>query len=825
MVNETIPTYTGSGAVKLPSYAANDKGLEARLGENGMAIMKTKFLGRNDAGNIIETPQERFYTIARTMAESERQFGMTDAGIDQLTERYYDMFSSLEFLPGGRVITNTGKKDIALFNCYVLPVSDSIDDIYDSVKKAAGIHKQGGGTGYNFSQLRPRGSYVKKSQGVASGPVSFIDQFDLQTAIINSGNRRGANMGILNIDHPDILDFIYAKTSESKLKNFNISVGITDDFMQKVKDKSFYQLVVFEKSENKKPLTIEELKIFIANIEKNKAGADVGEKARPHSLLVNGSLVYNVRTKQEIGRVNSGIVELDATKIFDLIANLAHQTADPGMIFLDRIAEHNPIPSQKLDATNPCGEQPLHPYDACNLGSLNLARFVDGRKIDYQKLERRITDVIRFMDSVNDASVGPIPEIEKSVKNNRRIGLGVMGFADMLISLGIRYDSEEGLKTAEDVMKFINEKAYAVSKDLANEKGPFPNIGISIYKETGEKLRNIQRTTIAPTGSISMLAGVSSGIEPNFAVTFRKNMRGGDSAVYFNSLLEQIAKERGFYSDDLVKKIDENNGTLEGMLEIPEDVRNIVRTAMQISPEWHVRMQAAFQKHVENAVSKTINLPNNATVDDVKGAYLLAWNEKLKGITVYRDGSKSVQVLDLGTTKKKELARGEIEVLEEVMDSKYFKQKTPWGVLHVHVDHNAKGSPKQVFAQLGKAGEVVSADLEAIARLTSVGLRMGATIPHIVAQLEGIGSSKAVPTRDGQISSISDGLAVVLKKYEEIQKSGKKEIDLKELSEKIKETSINGHSEYAENCPTCGAKLKADSGCWSCSANCGFSRC
>ncbi len=818
-----------SNKIALPSYTVND-GLEARLSNTGMSIMKTKFLQRDDSGNIIETPQERFYTIAKTMAEVERGYGKDGAYIDNLTERFYEMLSSLEFLPGGRTITNTGK-GIALFNCYVLPVNDSIESIFESVKKAAMIHKQGGGTGYNFSRLRPRGSYVKRSQGIASGPMSFIEQFDKQTEIINSGNRRGANMGILNVDHPDILDFIYSKTTEEKLKNFNISVGVTDEFMRQVKGSGFYQLIVWEKESEKRPYTRAELETFIANIEKNKAGADVGQKARPHSFSIKNGKLYDARADKEVGRFNGGAVELDAVKVFDLIANLAWKTADPGIVFLDRIAEHNPLPSERFDATNPCGEQPLHAYDACNLGSINLARFVDSqKKIDYEKLRERVVDVVRFMDNVNDVSRGPISDIEQTVLKNRRIGLGVMGFADMLIRMGVRYDSEEGLNVAEDVMKFINERAYEASRSLAKEKGAFPNINKSIYVEKNEEVRNLQRTTIAPTGSISMLAGVSSGIEPNYAVTFRKNMRGGDSAVFFNSLLEAISKERGFYSEDLAKKIDANNGNLEGMLEIPADIRNIVRTAMEISPEWHVRMQAAFQKHVENAVSKTINMPNSAKVEDVKAAYLLAWETGLKGITVYRDGCKSVQVLDLGTEKKKELARGEIEVLSETMNSRYIKQKTPWGTLHVHIDHGVDGKPKQIFSQLGKAGEVVSADLEAITRLMSQNLRMGGSVEGIIDQVGGIGSQKMVPTKEGTISSIADALAVVLRKYSEINKveSLKPEnIDVKKIAKTIKEGNgaVKDHIEYNELCPECKSPMKADSGCWSCSAGCGYSRC
>jgi len=644
-------------------------------------------------------------------------------------------------------------------------------------------------------------------------------------------------MGILNIDHPDILDFIYAKTSEGKLENFNISVGIPDKFMESVKEGGYYKLKIGNKDYERKDFRKEELETFIANIEKSKAGAEVGEKALQHSLVLKEGVLYDRRTNEEIGRIRNEIVELNAPKVFDLIAAMAWKTGDPGILFLDKIAKYNPLPSERLEATNPCGEQPLHPYDACNLGSLNLSKFVSGKKIDYEKLEDRIKNVLRFMDNANDVSKGPIQEIEDNVQKNRRIGLGVMGFADMLIKLGVKYDSKEGINVAERLMEFINEKAHEASKQLGREKGAFPNFGKSIYKD-GTPVRNLQRTTIAPTGSIAMVAGINSGIEPFYAATYNKNMRGGESVPCLIAPFEEIAKERGFYSEALIRRIRENKGSLKGISEIPDDVKEIMSFAMEISPEWHVRMQAAFQKHTENAVSKTINLPHSAKVDDVKKAYLLSWEMGCKGITVYRDGSKKVQVLDTNVCKKtedsiqRELKRGEIEPLPEILDSKYIKQKTPWGTLHVHIDYGEDRKAKQVFAQLGKSGEVVSADLEIATRMISQNLRLGGSIESIIDQTEGIGSQKMVPTKEGTVSSLGDALAIVLKKYVEVMKfeeekeKDNKGIDMYAIAQKVKEGGNGNHDgEYAEKCPNCKGKLIADSGCWRCEDNCGFSKC
>ncbi|MDP2907345.1 MAG: adenosylcobalamin-dependent ribonucleoside-diphosphate reductase, partial [Nanoarchaeota archaeon] len=489
-----------------------------------------------------------------------------------MTLRRIDKIESKTF--NGEVYNLEVEKDhsyiangVAVHNCFVIPVDDSLNSIFEAVKTTAIIQQAGGGTGFTFTHLRPKGDMVQSTKGIASGPVSFIKVFDTTTDVIKQGSkRRGANMGILNVNHPDIVEFITSKAKEDAFTNFNFSVGVTDDFMKAVR------------------------------------------KNRDYSLI-------NPRTKQEIGKLN-------AAELFDMICMYAWRTGDPGLIFFDQINKKNPLLKGlgKIEATNPCGEAPLYPYESCNLGSINLAKFVKDKKIDWDKLKETVRISTRFLDDVIDANKYPVKEIEKVSKDNRRIGLGVMGFAEMLIQLGIPYDSKDAIKTAGKLMKFINNEAVKVSEELAKEKGEFPNISKSSLK----RRRNVAVTTIAPTGTISIIAGCSSGIEPLFAVTFVRNVMGGTRLVEINPYFEKIAKERGFYSESLMSSI-ARTGSIQKLEEVPEDVKKVFRTALDIEPEWHVRIQAAFQEYTENAVSKTINFPHEATVEDVKKAYLLAY--------------------------------------------------------------------------------------------------------------------------------------------------------------------------------------------------------
>ncbi|MEM2341770.1 MAG: vitamin B12-dependent ribonucleotide reductase [Candidatus Bathyarchaeia archaeon] len=565
---------------------------DLKLSFNAISVLERRYLLKDESGRVIETPSQMFRRVAKAIAKVDALYDKS-ADIETVKEEFYRVMANLEFLPNSPTLMNAGTDIGQLSACFVLPVGDSIEEIFDALKYMALIHKSGGGTGFSFSKLRPRGDVVKSTMGVASGPVSFMKIFDVATEVIKQGGRRrGANMGVLRVDHPDIIEFITAKEKEGVLTNFNISVGVTDEFMDAVEKDEYYSLV------------------------------------NPR----NGAVVKRLK----------------ARAIFDLIATAAWKTGDPGLIFLDEINRRNPTPHVGvIESTNPCGEVPLLPYESCNLGSINLSKMVKDGEIDWDKIRRTVRTAVHFLDNVIDANKYPIPHIEKATKANRKIGLGVMGFAEMLIKLGIPYDSEEAIATAEKVMSFISEEARKKSVELGEERGSFPNFPGSIWDKMGYKaMRNATVTSIAPTGTISIIAGTSSGIEPLFAVAFVRNVMG-TQLFEVNSVFEQIAKERGFYSTELISKI-AKTGSVQGLSEVPPDVKRIFVTALEIAPEWHVRMQAAFQKYTDNAVSKTVNLPHEATIDDVRRIFMMTWKLKCKGITVYRYGSKAEQVLVVG---------------------------------------------------------------------------------------------------------------------------------------------------------------------------------
>jgi len=563
---------------------------EPKLTVNALEVLRKRYLLKDENGNIIETPSQMFERVAKTVAEVDRGYG---GNVLKTREEFYNVMSKLEFLPNSPTLFNAGAPLGQLSACFVIPVEDSLESIFTAVKHTALIEQSGGGVGFDFSKLRPKGDVVKSTKGVASGPVSFMRIFDVATEVIKQGGkRRGAMMGILRVDHPDILEFITAKNKEGFLTNFNISVAITDEFMRAVRNNEKYDLI-------------------------------------------------NPKTGKAVEKLNAGYV-------WNLIIENAWKTGDPGVIFIDEINRHNPIPEiGKIEATNPCGEQPLIAYESCNLGSINLSKMVKKNEVDWEKLKNTVDIAVHFLDDVIDANRFPLPEIEKVTKYNRKIGLGVMGFAEMLVLLGVPYDSEEAIKLAEKVMKFISDEARKVSEELGLKRGSFPNFEKSIYKEKYKAMRNATITTIAPTGSISIIAGASSGIEPLFGISFMRNVLEGTRLFEVNPLFEKIAKEKGFYSGSLLEKI-AKTGSVQELKEVPKDIKRIFVTALDINPEWHVKMQAIFQKYVDNAVSKTINLPNKATKNDVKKAFELAYKLKCKGITVYRYGCKSQQVLYVG---------------------------------------------------------------------------------------------------------------------------------------------------------------------------------
>jgi len=579
--------------------------VEPKLTVNALEVLRQRYLLKNEEGEIIETPAQMFMRVAKAIARVDRKYG-EDPRKSQ--EKFYGMMARLEFLPNSPTLFNAGTRLGQLAACFVLPVEDSLKSIFKAVMDMALIEQSGGGVGFDFSKLRPKGDLVKSTKGVASGPVSFMRVFDVATDVIKAGGkRRGAMMGVLRVDHPDIIEFITAKQKPGVLSNFNISVAIPDEFMEKVEKNEDYWLI-------------------------------------------------NPRNKEKVKK-------LKAREVWNLIAESAWKSGDPGVIFIDEVNRHNPTPELgRIEATNPCGEQPLLPYESCNLGSINLSRMVEDGKINWKKLRETVRNAVHFLDNVIDANKFPLREIERMTKANRKIGLGVMGFADMLIKLGIPYNSEKALSLAEKIMKFISGEARKKSVELGEERGSFPNFDKSIWKDKYSTMRNATVTTIAPTGSISIIAGCSSGIEPLFAISFIRNVLGGKRLFEINPLFELVAKERGFYSAKLFEEV-AKTGSIQKIDGIPEDVKKVFVTALDISPEWHVRMQAAFQKYTDNAVSKTVNLPCEATVEDVRKVFELAWKLKCKGVTVFRYGSKPEQVLYIGEvkTEKKRFVAAEAE--------------------------------------------------------------------------------------------------------------------------------------------------------------------
>jgi ribonucleoside-diphosphate reductase alpha chain len=571
-------------------------GIEPKLTVNSLEVLKARYLLRDEQENITENPKQLFQRVAKATAKVDKTFREKPEKSEKI---FYEMMAKLEFLPNTPTLFNAGTDIGQLSACFVLPVPDSLDGIFTTVKNMALIEQTGGGVGFNFSRLRPRGDIVRSTKGVASGPVSFMRIFDTATEVIKAGGkRRGAMMGILRVDHPDVVEFITAKQNPTFLSNFNVSVAVTDEFMQAVGADQEYWLI-------------------------------------------------NPRNKEKVKM-------LKAREVWNLMARSAWASGDPGIVFIDEINRHNPTPEVgRIESTNPCGEQPLLPYESCNLGSINLSRMIENGKISWDKLRETVRNAVHFLDNVVDANVYPLKEIAEITRANRKIGLGVMGFADMLIMLGVPYDSEEALELGEQVMKFIEEEAHKKSREIGEARGSFPNFEKSIWKDRYSAFRNATVTTVAPTGTISIIVGCSSGIEPLFAISFMRNVLGGARLFETNVLFEETAKARGFYSAKLLEEV-ARTGSVQKIAGVPDDVKRLFVTALDIDPVWHVKVQAAFQKSTDNAVSKTVNLPFEAKVEDVREIYDLAWQLKCKGVTVVRYGSKPEQVLYIGEIKTKE---------------------------------------------------------------------------------------------------------------------------------------------------------------------------
>ncbi|MBI5184523.1 MAG: vitamin B12-dependent ribonucleotide reductase [Nitrospinae bacterium] len=760
------------------SKAKNSEGWAGlEISENSLKVLERRYLKKNEAGEIIERPEDLFKRVAKDIALADL---LHDEQADvQKTEReFYNMMARLEFLPNSPTLMNAGRHLQQLSACFVLPIEDSMDSIFETLKDTALIHKSGGGTGFSFSRLRPANSPVASTSGVSSGPVSFMAVFDSATeAIKQGGTRRGANMGILRIDHPNIEEFITCKNEEGRFNNFNISVGITDKFMEALKNNEDFPLV--------HPATKEVMK------------------------------------------------KVPAKALFKSIVSSAWKNGEPGIIFLDRMNEKNPTPlAGEIESTNPCGEQPLLPYESCNLGSINLNKMVSGGQLDYQKLKRTVHSSVHFLDNVIDRNKYPIEKIEKVTKGNRKIGLGVMGFADMLIQLGIPYDSEAAFKMGEEVMEFINLESKKASAKLALDRGPFPNFKGSMFDKQGSPpIRNATTTTIAPTGTISIIANSSSGIEPLFAVSFVRSVMDKDRLVEAHPFFQKLAMDQGFYSDALMESIAQK-GNINEFEEIPEKIRKTFVTAHFVKPQDHIKMQAAFQKHTDNAVSKTINFPNEATEKEVEDAYLMAFQTGCKGLTIYRDGSRDEQVLSTGATsdKKKKAASENGKITPRprpAITSGYtFRIATGCGNLYLTINECEKGIPFEIFTQMGKAGGCAASQSEAIGRLVSLALRSNIQPDVIVKQLTGISCHQPTWENGCQTTSCADGIGKAIAKYlTSIKKGEKRNNVLASLQGNGKFVSLDSRGlGQMLKCPECSSAMAHEDGCLNCHS-CGFSKC
>lgn len=732
---------------------------------NALKVLEKRYLKKNEEGKIIETPHELFKRVARSVAAADLHYGSSEAEAEALGMSFYDMMTSLDFFPNSPTLMNAGRRLGQLSACFVLPVDDSMESIFDAVKNAAIIHKSGGGTGFSFSRLRPNGDVVGSTKGISSGPISFMTVFDTATeAVKQGGTRRGANMGLLRIDHPDALSFITCKDENAKLNNFNISVGLTEEFMNALEEDRQYDLI-------------------------------------------------NPRTKKITQR-------LKARDVFDLIVNHAWKNGEPGIVFLDRINASNPTPGLgEIESTNPCGEQPLLPYESCNLGSINLAKMVKDNEVDWERLRETTWKGVHFLDNVIDVNKYPIKKIDEMTKANRKIGLGVMGWADMLIQLQIPYNSDRAVGLAEEVMGFIQAEGKNATSSLAEERGVFQHYEGSIY-DGKLKVRNATVTTIAPTGTLSIIAGCSSGIEPLFAVSYVRTVMEGTKLIEVNPQFEMVAKERGFWNRELMEQIAEK-GSIKEFKEIPDDVKAVFVTAHDIKPEEHIAMQAAFQKYVDNAVSKTVNFPHDATTKDVEDVYRLAYKTGCKGVTVYRDGSREEQVLSTGKSTKDSSKVQEGQTVQKIVPRKRPEMikgatrlmKTGCGHLYITVNEDEKGHLFELFTSMGKAGGCAASQSEAIGRLVSLAFRSNIEPDEIINQLKGISCHQPSWADGGRILSCSDAIAKAIDKYRTDGKKG----------------NGNGHKDISDimligACPECGGAVEHEGGCAVCH-NCGFTKC
>ncbi len=749
-----------------------------KLTDNALTVLKKRYFRKDENGKLIEDWKKMITRVAENISNGNKE----------KEKIYYDLLDSGYFLPNSPTLMNAGHDLQQLSACFVLPLEDSMESIFESIKNAALIHKSGGGTGFSFSRLREADARVRSTNGVSSGPISFLKVFNSATdAVKQGGTRRGANMAILNVDHPQIMEFITCKENTQELTNFNLSVGITETFMEAVYEDSEYDLI------------------------------------SPHSKEV--------------------IKKMKARDVFDLIVKMAHQNGEPGVIFLDRINKHNPTPQiGEIESTNPCGEQPLLPNEACNLGSLNLTGMLKNNEIDWNVLKNATRDAVDFLDSVIDMSRFPLPEIDEMVKSNRKIGLGVMGWADLLFLLKIPYNSDEAIQLAEQIMEFIDYHSKVRSIELAQEKGAFKNFKGSIYENkklirpdlkmdwqdlnktiAAKGIRNATTTTIAPTGTISMILNTSGGVEPQFSLVYVKNVMDGNKLLYVNPHFEKAIKDAGIYTKKLMEKVAEE-GSIAHIKNIPEEIKKVFVTSHDISPKWHIRMQGAFQKYVDNAVSKTINFTKEATKEEIKMAYELAYELGCKGVTVYRDGSRENQVLNVGKEIKEPKINGNrVAPRKRPLITTGMTQRIETGCGHLYVTINSdKKGACEVFTQMGKVGGCASAQLEAIARLTSLLLRSNVKVSAIARQLKGIRCPSPMWNNGEIVTSCADSIAKSLEVFLTLDKDSVESI--KKINTKAQEKPKRKSTSAMRICPDCGSTVEHSEGCLKCNS-CGWSKC
>ena len=823
-----------------------------QLSDNAITVLARRYLIKDDQGEPVEEPRDLFSRVARTVAGADQRYGGSEREVAALAAAFYELMATRVWMPNSPTLMNAGRPLGQLSACFVLPVEDSLSNqqsgIYDTLRHMALVHQSGGGTGFSFSRLRPKNDVVRSTMGVASGPVSFMSLYDASTEVVKQGGtRRGANMGILRVDHPDILEFITCKDDITKITNFNISVAVTDAFMEAV------------------------------------------EAGRPYDLV-------HPRSGEVVG-------QLDAREVFRTIVHGAWKTGEPGVFFIDQANRYNPVPHLgPYEATNPCGEQPLLAYDVCNLGSINVGAFVKEGAVDWEGMRRAVHLCTHFLDNVIDVNRYPLPEITDLANRIRRIGLGVMGWADFLIGLGVSYNSEEAIDWARRLMRFIDDEAKVESERLAAARGVFPEWERSIWGPDAtcardaagnrvrpeRRLRNCNLTTVAPTGTISIIAACSSGIEPLFAVAFMRNQAG----VLMPDVNEQfvaIAKREGWYADELITRIAE-----EGHIhfpEVPERWQQVFVTAHDVSPEWHIRMQAAFQEHTDSAISKTCNFPNEATEDYVRDIYELAFRLGCKGVTVYRDGSRDMQVLSTGKTAKKvqeqsgaapvdrasrdsqvtelkstiaelemelQITRRRLHEVEsenlqrrakrsrpELLRGTTRRLETPLGTLYVTITEDDRGQPFEMFMSLGKAGGALMADVEAIGRLISLALRSGVPLKEIHRQLRMISSDRAVGLGPHKVLSVPDAVGIAIERWMQDKQGVQQDLLEAGTAAETQEAApvapappvpaagpdgmlyefdrLNAE-QHAGACPDCGSQHEFAEGCMKCHV-CGFSEC